>query len=131
MSGEKVLEERLISTQQELDMLNPTPPISLYDFTLNLSLHLSHLLEEQRPLSSVLLIGMGHVEHLLLLITGSHGYSLQRPSQIHTSSGSTASSSPGGKGSVKNGGGVEGFRAALKTIYTNAGVRVSLLVLSM
>ena len=73
---------------------------------------------------------MGHVEHLLLLITGSHGYSLQRPSQIHTSSG-TASSSSGGKGSVKNGGGVEGFRAALKTIYTNAGVRVSLLVLSM
>ena len=73
---------------------------------------------------------MGHVEHLLLLITGSHGYSLQRPSQIHTSSG-TASSSPGGKGNVKNGGGVEGFRAALKNIYTNAGVRVSLLMLSM
>ena len=72
---------------------------------------------------------MGHVEHLLLLITGSHGYSLQRPSQIHTSSGTA--SSPGGKGNVKNGGGVEGFRAALKNIYTNAGVRVSLLVLSM
>ena len=74
---------------------------------------------------------MGHVEHLLLLITGSHGYSLQRPSQVHTSSGSGTASSPGGKGSVKNGGGIEGFRAALKTIYTNAGVRVSLLVLSM
>ena len=131
MSGERVLEERLISTQQELDTLNPTPPISLYDFTLNLSLHLSHLLEEQRPLSSVLLIGMGHVEHLLLLITGSHGYSLQRPSQVHTSGSGTASSSPSGKGNVKNGGGVEGFRAALKTIYTNAGVRVSLLMLSM
>uniref|UniRef100_A0A1X7UKN4 Uncharacterized protein n=1 Tax=Amphimedon queenslandica TaxID=400682 RepID=A0A1X7UKN4_AMPQE len=133
--GKKQMEDKLISLQQELDALSPTPPLSLYDFTLTLSLHLSHLLEEQRPLSSILLIGMGHIEHLLLLITASLGYSLQRPSQIQISN--TTSTAPTGATHVigeegisispsicfQSDGDIGAFRAALKSIYTNAGVK--------
>ena len=122
--------------QQELDALSPTPPLSLYDFTLTLSLHLSHLLEEQRPLSSILLIGMGHIEHLLLLITASLGYSLLRPSQIQISNVNNAIPTGGthviGEEGIsvspsvcfQSDGEVGAFRAALKSIYTNAGVKV-------
>ena len=79
---------------------------------------------------------MGHIEHLLLLITASLGYSLLRPSQIQISNVNNAIPTGGthviGEEGIsvspsvcfQSDGEVGAFRAALKSIYTNAGVKV-------
>lgn len=105
------MKDRLNSAQKELDTVNPTAPLSLYESTLNIGLHLTNLLQKPHPFSSTLLVGMGYIEHLLLLIATTQGFTLQRPSQIVIDNTNLTVA--------------HRFKTALKNIYINAGVRVS------
>lgn len=109
------MKETLIAAQKELDLLNPTPPISLYDSTLILSIRISSLLEAPHQLSSLLLIGMGHIEPLLSLITFSKGFTVQRPTQVALQSTTS---------NVTNKYTVDQLKMSLKNIYMTSGIKV-------
>ena len=107
------MEEALTAAQKELDLLSPTPLISLYDSTLSISSRISSLLEAPHSLSSLLLIGMGHIEPLLSLVTFSKGFNMQRPSQVVLPNTNVVTSYD-----------LEQFKLSLKSIYITAGTKV-------
>jgi dynein heavy chain len=102
----------LTNVQREMDLITGCPFISLYNTTLTLSTYISQLLQAPHCLSSLLLIGMGHIEPLLVLIASSRGFTLQRPSQVVCSSKAILSNYNSSQ-----------FKSALKTIFINASVK--------
>lgn len=119
-ADELTMKDKLTNCQQELNIINPTPSLALYNSTLKLAVRISHLLQAPHPFSSLLHIGTGQLEPLLRLISSFNGYSVVRPSQVTF----TGTQSSDVSMFNTNGPNLDQFKSALKSIYITAGVKV-------
>ena len=119
-TDKKAILALLTHTQQHLNLTNPTPLPPLYDTDLLIASRIIHHLHAPHFLSSFIVFGMGVMEQLSRLIASAHGYTFTRPSQVACNGLLSVDSND-----ICNAYCVSEFKTALKSIYCNAGIKVS------